>query len=168
VQISDTVLYGEESVKKSRISFEKNGNTRALWNFDDGEGATEFYDESGFNNLLLGHNGAHTKGPIIVSLDNMEFNISQSYMLFQNYPNPFNPTTTIEYRLPRANKVRLTIFNILGEEIATLVNQLQPAGFYQVQWDGTDHFGNQLSSGVYIYRITAGRFTQSNKMILIR
>ncbi len=85
------------------------------------------------------------------------------FKLSQNYPNPFNPVTTIEYSVPKNNVVRLRIFNILGQEVATLVNHEQRAGNYRVSFDG-----NKLSSGVYFYRIEAGSFTAVKKMMLMK
>jgi hypothetical protein len=93
-----------------------------------------------------------------------------SYSLAQNYPNPFNPSTTIEYTLPGMNNppagrqgVQLIIYNVLGQMVATLVNNTQPPGRYKVEFDGTNY-----ASGVYFYRLTAGSFVKTNKMILIR
>jgi len=85
------------------------------------------------------------------------------YELSQNYPNPFNPVTTINYALPKAGKVRITIYNILGAQVATLVDRQQAAGRYTVRFDGL-----QLGSGTYFYRIDAGEFHQTKKMLLIK
>ena len=89
------------------------------------------------------------------------------FRLAQNYPNPFNPTTTIDYRLPAETKVVLKIYNLLGEEVVTLVNTIQTAGAKSVVWDGTNSFG-QVSSGTYVYKITAGNFTSARKMIFMK
>ena len=84
--------------------------------------------------------------------------------LSQNYPNPFNPVTTIEYSIPKACSVSLTIFNSQGEKITSLVDQEnQAAGQYKVKWDA-----HRVASGVYFYRLTAGHDSQIGKMILIR
>ncbi len=91
-----------------------------------------------------------------------------TFELAQNYPNPFNPTTHIQYQLPKASDVKLTVFNVLGKEIVTLVNQKQNAGTYQLTWDGTNNAGLQVSSGVYFYKIEAGDFTKINKMMFIK
>ena len=91
-----------------------------------------------------------------------------SLLLRQNFPNPFNPITTIRYNLPKANDVVLTIYNLLGQEIRTVVNERQGAGEKLVVWDGRDQFGNVVSSGIYIYRIQTGGFIKSRKMILVR
>jgi hypothetical protein len=91
-----------------------------------------------------------------------------SYALHQNYPNPFNPTTTIKYDLKAAGKVTLKVYNILGQEVRTLVNKNETAGFKSVVWNGKDNMGKAVSSGLYIYRIEAGQFVKSHKMMFIK
>ncbi len=83
--------------------------------------------------------------------------------LEQNYPNPFNPATTIKYQLGNDGFVSLKVFNALGEEVAELVNQFQKAGSHQLIFEGKD-----LPSGMYVYKITAGNYTESKKMILLQ
>ena len=97
-----------------------------------------------------------------------EFALPRSFNLSQNYPNPFNPRTTIRYNLPRASHVLLSIYNILGQEIATLVNAKQIPGEKSVVWDSRDRFGRGVSSGIYIYQIQAGDYSKSRKMVLLR
>lgn len=87
----------------------------------------------------------------------------EKFELFQNYPNPFNPTTTISFALPNASFVSLRIFSLLGEEIATLVNQTVEAGIHQIEWVATN-----VPSGVYFYRLQADKFFQTKKLILLR
>ena len=89
--------------------------------------------------------------------------IPSAYQLYQNYPNPFNPSTTITYSLPEDGFVKLAVYNMLGEEVAAIVNTTQKAGRYEVNFNAS-----QLSSGVYIYRIEAANFTASKKLILIK
>jgi len=86
-----------------------------------------------------------------------------AYELTQNYPNPFNPTTTIDFSLPKRSNVRLTVFNTLGEEVATLVNEVKEAGWYTVDFDGAD-----LTSGIYFYKMRTGNQTLTKKMMLIK
>jgi hypothetical protein len=88
--------------------------------------------------------------------------ISLTWQLEQNYPNPFNPSTTIRYGLPHKSSVQLTVFNTLGQQVALLVQGEQEAGYHDVRFDGAG-----LSSGVYFYRLTAGSFVQTQKMVLI-
>jgi flagellar hook assembly protein FlgD len=94
--------------------------------------------------------------------------LPQSYNLLQNYPNPFNPETEIHFQLPQASHVMLKIFNLLGEEIRTLVNEQRDAGYHNVRWDGRDKNGKLVASGVYLYQLQAGTFYEVKKMALLR
>jgi len=97
-----------------------------------------------------------------------EIVLPEKYALRNNYPNPFNPMTTIEYDLPEDTKVTLIVYDIIGKEVTRLVNSSKPAGYYKAIWDGKNKSGNFVSSGVYIYRVQAGSFTQTRKMVFIR
>jgi len=90
------------------------------------------------------------------------------YALHQNYPNPFNPTTQIKYDLPEDAMVSITIYDIMGRSIRSLVNSQQTAGYRSIQWNATNNLGEPLSAGMYIYRIQAGEFSQTRKMILLK
>lgn len=90
------------------------------------------------------------------------------FSLSDNYPNPFNPETKIGYFVPRACRVRLEVFNLLGQKIRTLVNEHQTVGNREVSWDGRNQAGDQVASGVYFYKLNAEDFTQTKKMVLIR
>jgi hypothetical protein len=90
------------------------------------------------------------------------------FLLSNNYPNPFNPETRISYYIPRASHVRLEVFNILGRKIRTLQDEDQMAGNNEVTWDGRDDEGNEVASGIYLYKLEAGDLSQSKKMVLIR
>ncbi len=96
-------------------------------------------------------------------LSHQEPQVPKSFLLHQNYPNPFNPSTTIAYGLPVASDVRLDVFDVLGRKIATLVNSKQPSGDYSVLFNAST-----LCSGVYFYRLQAGSFVQTKKMLLIK
>jgi hypothetical protein len=87
----------------------------------------------------------------------------KTFLLEQNYPNPFNPSTTIRYQLPVASEVKLEVYDVLGKKIATLVNERQSAGSYQVVWNASG-----LSSGTYFYRLQAGTFVETKKMIMVK
>ena len=93
--------------------------------------------------------------------------IPTEFMLSQNYPNPFNPTTMINYRLPEKSRVSLTVFNLLGNKIATLVNGEKQAGNYSVTWDGRDMNGRRVSTGLYFYKLEAGNNIHVRKMMLV-
>ena len=88
--------------------------------------------------------------------------------LHQNYPNPFNPETIIQYTLTEASAVRLVIYNLTGQQVRELVNTSQGAGLYAVRWDGNDAAGQQVTSGLYLYRLEAGSQVAMRKMLLLK
>ncbi len=96
-----------------------------------------------------------------------EIDMADSYELSQNYPNPFNPSTTITYTLPEKSFVTLKIFNVLGNEIATLINEEKSAGVYRIKFDVTE-LKNEISNGTYFYRLKVGEFTKTKKMIYMK
>ena len=89
------------------------------------------------------------------------------FALGHNYPNPFNPSTIIPYQLPASGHVRLDVFNVLGQRLATLVDAERSAGAHTAQWDGTDAAGWAVGAGVYIYRLSSGGMTESQRMVLV-
>ena len=92
-----------------------------------------------------------------------------AFSLASNYPNPFNPATTIQYALPQAADVQLTVYNVVGQVVRTLVAEHQSAGRYLVAWDATDDSGHSLSAGIYFYRLQAGgEFHAVKKMLLLK
>ena len=95
-------------------------------------------------------------------------NILTEFKLNQNYPNPFNPVTNILYNLPEDGFVKITVFDILGNVINQLVNEVQNSGYKTVKWDATNNQGQPVSAGVYLYSIEAGEFRQTKKMILLK
>ena len=98
----------------------------------------------------------------------VESAIPDVFALSPNYPNPFNPLTTIKYQLPEDVHVRISIYNILGQKVRSLVNGDMQAGYYSVEWDSRDGRGIHVASGIYFYRIEAGTFVQTRKMLLIK
>lgn len=94
--------------------------------------------------------------------------LPKSYALVQNSPNPFNPSTKISFALPQGGDVKLSVFNVLGQEVRELLNQPLEAGVHDVIWDGKDHAGSQVASGIYFYRIKASSFTDTKKMLLLK
>ncbi len=101
---------------------------------------------------------------------NAESNIAviRDFSLRQNYPNPFNPATTIEYDLPEDGRVNLTIYNLLGQKVRTLVSAPQTAGRYRIMWDAKSEQGNAVASGIYLYRLQTGNFVRTKKLILLK
>jgi hypothetical protein len=91
-----------------------------------------------------------------------------TFMLSQNFPNPFNPTTSIRFSVPQVSDVRLTIYNMIGQEVRTLFAGQMDRGTKVVSWDGLDNHGRQIASGMYVYRMVAGSFVESHKMMLLK
>jgi len=88
--------------------------------------------------------------------------------LYQNIPNPFNPSTTIAFTLPKQAKTNLSVYNVEGKLVTTILDETLDAGFKEVTWNGKDARGNQVSTGVYFYRLTAGNRTLTKKMVLLK
>jgi len=97
-----------------------------------------------------------------------EEQIVNTFMLEQNYPNPFNPETSIRFQIPQTIKTSLTIYNVLGQKVKTLVNNKLSAGSYTMRWSGLNNQGNPVGTGVYFYRIEAGEFVKTRKMLFIK
>ena len=146
-----------------------------FWNFGDGTTSTEanptkeytFSQEFEVELTVTDNQGATstTKSPVnvtVVTSSELE-NLPTEFTLNQNYPNPFNPTTVINYDIPEATNVVLTVYNMLGQKMTTLVNENKSAGRYSINFDAT-----LFSSGVYIYRLEAGQFVSTKKMMLIK
>jgi len=106
--------------------------------------------------------------PPIVSVDDQAADIPEDFNLFQNYPNPFNPSTTIRYSVVEPGNVLIKIYDVLGREIKTLVNEVKTAGTYSSTWNGDNNFGHKVNSGIYFYRIEAYLFVDTKKMILLK
>jgi bacillopeptidase F (M6 metalloprotease family) len=138
-----------------------------LSNYIDSTVRIAFYFTS---NILYNHSGWYIDDIRIEGIENPtgveenNNNVVTNYMLSQNYPNPFNPTTKINYQFPKASFVTLKIYNVLGKEITTLVNEEKPAGIYEVDFNGSG-----IPSGVYFYKVQIGNsFTQVKKMMLLK
>ena len=105
----------------------------------------------------------------IVGVDDEEYaGVPNEYSLFQNYPNPFNPTTTIMYALPQRSDVTLEIYNITGQLVARVYRENQYAGYHEIRWNGVNQSGRPVASGLYVYRLSAGDFVQTKKMLLLK
>ncbi|NTV89597.1 MAG: T9SS type A sorting domain-containing protein [Clostridiales bacterium] len=142
----------------------------AYYRFDEYEdlgigsdGADDIRDLS-----LYGNHGDSEGNPLLVtsgillSIDDNPLLISE-FKLEQNYPNPFNPATTIKYSIAQPGNVTLKVYDILGSEVATLINEEKPAGVYEVEFEAST-----FSSGIYFYKIQAGSFVETKKMILMK
>jgi hypothetical protein len=104
-----------------------------------------------------------TAGGVLVNAEEREPPVPLTAFLEQNYPNPFNPTTTIRFSLAKAGYAKLVVFNILGEEVSSLIAAELPVGTHEVRWDATDK-----PSGVYVYRLQAGDYFETKKLMLLR
>jgi hypothetical protein len=112
-------------------------------------------------------------GAFGIGCDAIILNISDelvpvTYTLHQNYPNPFNPVTTLRYDLPENDMINITIYDMLGRQVKTLVNQTQDAGYRSVIWDATNDYGKPVSAGLYLYQIQAGEYISTKKMVLLK
>lgn len=94
--------------------------------------------------------------------------LPEIFTLHQNYPNPFNPVTNLDYEIPEDAMVNITVFDMMGKVVRTLVNGQQSAGYKTLQWNATSNSGQSISAGLYIYTIQAGEFSQTRKMILLK
>lgn len=128
----------------------------------------------GKTTITIDNNGASMNLAVFVGNlstrveDNNVVSIPKEFSLGQNYPNPFNPTTIITYSLPGSSHVILTVYDILGQEVRTLVNQFQKTGTHSIIWDGKNAAGQQVPSGVYLYQLRASNKVQTKKMLLIK
>jgi flagellar hook assembly protein FlgD len=116
--------------------------------------------------------GTHGRGAFkgttgTTSADDNQLTV-KDYSLEQNYPNPFNPTTTISFVLPANENVKLEIFNSNGELVTSLIDNNLNAGSHTVKWNATNSSGVKLASGIYLYKLTAGSFVESKKMMLLK
>jgi hypothetical protein len=127
---------------------------------DDGETNPNF--TTGFNFTRL---GSRTTG---VAHRPQGESVPTDFTLSQNFPNPFNPETEISFRMARAEQTELSIYNIAGEKVRTLVSGMMPPGNYSIKWNGKDDHGKGLASGTYLYRLKTGRFEMSKKMTLLQ
>jgi len=124
-----------------------------------GEAVGTYHSYSGFWN------------PWVVATDveeEKEAVVPKEFSLSQNYPNPFNPHTVIEYALPKESKVKIVVYNILGQKVRVLKDEIEREGYKRVVWDGRDDTGSEVASGIYFYRIVAGDFVKAKKMMMVK
>lgn len=105
---------------------------------------------------------------IVTGVDGDIGRLPTKFDLGQNYPNPFNPATVVRYALPTASDVKITIYNLLGQVVRTLVQTYESAGIKQVTWNGLDDSGFPVSPGVYLYKMQAGSYVEIKKMVLVK
>lgn len=117
-------------------------------------------------NCTVYYEKVHINKPGVKPQENQQ--VPRSFLLWQNYPNPFNPVTQIRYQLPRRERVEVTIFNLLGQKVRTLVDDWEPAGYHTACWDGRDEGGKEVAGGVFFCRMEAGRFSDVKKMLLLK
>ena len=168
---ADDELSFEEAILRisvSELEIDDPENTTIYRRAEDGSGTFEALEteyDAEADELIVTLDGfsefAFATGMTTSTL--AEYEHPENYKLNQNYPNPFNPSTVIDFELPANSKVRLEVYNMLGQRVATLVNEQKPAGWHHVSFDASG-----LSSGVYIYRITAGEFVQTRQMVLVK
>jgi len=137
---------------KTVATMNSQGMTKIVWS-DGRNGASDIYAQNINANGQLGNTGVYV-------VNNSE---PVKYLLSQNYPNPFNPSTNLEFGIPNLEFVSLKVYDLLGNEIDILVNEVMPAGSYKIKFDGSG-----LSSGIYFYALTSGNFTDKKKMILLK
>lgn len=157
---------GLDSVNRSMISASPDSTNlkKAFWNYlyvkYDGSHGT--------------HNPKYVVGLLqrtITTLTGVDFDnpeLPATFELAQNFPNPFNPSTTIKYRVPLSGNVTITIYNSIGQVVAQLINSNHTPGNYTIEWNGTDKTGNLVSSGIYLYRMSANNYTEVKKMLLVK
>jgi hypothetical protein len=158
--------FGSEEVNRTMISASPDSveMKKAFWNY-------LFTKYDGSRGV---HNPKYVIGLLQGSLNRLtgvefpEADLPLTFELAQNYPNPFNPSTQIGFSLPKQSPVKLQVFDIMGREVATLVDEVLPAGAHKVVWNGRDQSGTRLSSGMYFYRIQATEFIAVKRMALVK
>jgi hypothetical protein len=151
------IIVGSEGTIIHNGIFQESGTSNDL--FD-----VSFFDAN--NGWVVGGNGTILRttngGATFIEEETID-EVPTEFLLSQNYPNPFNPSTKIRYSVPKSSNVVIKVFDILGNEIETLVNEEKPIGTYEVTW-----YAENLPSGVYFYEMTGGNYSETKKMLLLR
>ena len=174
----DSDVTGFETVEfhSNQAGLGARNSSDAFWNSPTGDYFTGWIDDVRVYDLPLSGNnvakladmgmtgqGASGASPVLEMVQ-----IPDKFALHQNYPNPFNPETTIQYDLPRAERVCLKIYDLLGREVATLLDKEMEAGYHKVLWNSRDANNNQVSTGLYIVRVVAGDFISARKILFMK
>lgn len=120
------------------------------------------------NRFNISDDTAKSREAKVFTADTARSLVPAYYSVSQNYPNPFNAVTTIEYSLPQQSGVFITIYNLSGQCVAVIKNDIEDAGYHRVTWEGTNGWGSVVASGIYIYRIVADDFYAYRKMIVLK
>jgi hypothetical protein len=156
--LSDSVLYvGREPIDTAHYSIVAEGELYWLWGFDNSPASMTQTGKELFINIIY-----HLIGGTVGVDDEQSLSVF-SFKLNQNYPNPFNPSTIISWQSPVGSWQTLKIYDVLGNEITTLVDEFKPAGTYEVEWNATG-----LPSGVYFYQLKTNGFVETKKMLLMK
>ncbi len=158
---ADTLYIDDVSLKPASTLLDKAVYDSEIWLAD---GIGEYYEYSAKNGALRTLMSCVINGDTLVtSVQDEKAAALNSFKLYQNYPNPFNPVTNINYNIPVRGKVVINVYDILGREVVSLVNENQEPGFHSVKFNA----GN-FPSGVYVYRIVAGKYSESKKLVILK
>ena len=179
VRLAENEAYHAENSLRSEFLFYQvySSVDGGAWNLTGAAMTTEYVDDSAAAGQTIEYyvtalydigesDMSNTVQLDVVSVD--EIGIPNTFALYQNYPNPFNPITSIRYDLPEAAHVRIAVYNVLGQKVATLVDQSMNAGFHDISWSGTNDLGSTVSSGVYLYRIESENFNAVRKLMYLK
>ncbi len=156
--MEDVTVIGNLTSPKLEVR-DLNNNTTYYWRVRSKIGENNYSSYSALASFNTGTGVTSVKEETIVP---------SNFYMSQNYPNPFNPTTNIKFGIPEASNVKVVIYNMLGQQIKVLVNNAFAAGTYNLTWDGTNDMGVKVAGGAYIYRISAGNFISTKKMVLLK
>ena len=152
----DIGIYDPDGSAIIEMSFSSQGEDTSYGRYPDGSDTWQFMNPT--------PGMANTQE---LSLDN-NITMPDQFKIHQNYPNPFNPVTTIRYDLPENSMVNITIYDMLGKQVTTLINKNQDAGYKSITWDATNDYGKPVSAGIYLYQIHAGEYISTKKIVLLK